>query len=168
MMELIQRYYTAERHTAMLAIGIGVLLILMALILWPASAAASLARGMAYVFLVAGLFQTGAGLGYAVVVGNRSQEAAQVYSARVERDIKQLETARMEALVKSGYIGGLAMYTGLLLSGLVLLLLSVDAPTRKGVALALMIVGVLGCCLEAYSMRANRQYLQAVAARTTG
>ncbi|MES2262587.1 MAG: hypothetical protein V4724_29025 [Pseudomonadota bacterium] len=166
MMELIQRYYAAERQTAMVATGIAVVLILISLLLWRTSSAASLARGVSYVFLVAGLFQSAAGFGYSIVAGNRSQQAAKVYSGHAERDIRQQETARMKGVVKSGYIGGLVTYTALLLVGFVLLLLSVDASARKGVALALMVVGVLGLCVEAFSMQANRQYLTAVEARS--
>lgn len=167
MMELVQRYYATERHTAMVAIGTGVVLILLSLVLWRASSAAALARGMAYVFLVAGLFQFGAGFGYSIVVSNRAQEVKEIYSSHTERDIKWQEAARMERVVKSGYIGGLVTYTVLLLVGLALLLLSIDAPTRKGVALALMIVGVLGHSVEAFSMQANRQYLKAVETQIT-
>ncbi|MNR77820.1 hypothetical protein D3C72_85030 [compost metagenome] len=167
MMELIQRYYAAERHTAMLAIAIGLALILISLALSRTASAATLTRGMVYVFLVAGLLQSAAGLSYFVVVGKRAQEATKVYAAQAEHDIKQQESTRLERVLKSGYIGGLAMYTALLLIGLALLLLSHDAPTRKGMALALMIIGVLGHGLEAYSMQANQQYLKTVVSQIT-
>ncbi|WP_322014895.1 hypothetical protein [Paraburkholderia sp. J12] len=166
MIELMQRYYAAERHTAMGAMAVGIALMLLSLLLWKTASTGSLARGMAYVFIVAGLFQFGAGVGYSVVVKARAEEAVLFYSGHDERDIKREETARMERVIKSSFVGGLVTYTVLLLFGLALLLLSIDAPTRKGVALALMIVGVLGHCIEAFSMQENRQYLMTIETRS--
>ena len=58
--------------------------------------------------------------------------------------------------------GGLATFTALILIGLLLVFLSNDAAARKGVALALMIAGVIGHCTEAFSMQRNRQYIEQV------
>jgi hypothetical protein len=165
MMELIQRYYVAERHTALVAIAIGVVLVLLALFLWRASPGPSIPRGMAHVFLVAALFQIGAGSVYTLTVNNRAAAAAKSYSGYSEHDIKQKETARMEHVVKTGFRNGLVIYTLLVVTGLGMLLLSLDEPGRKGVALALMVVGVLGHSVEAFSLQANRQYLHAVEAQ---
>lgn len=162
MMELIRGYYAGERYTATVAMGIGAVLLLLSLFLWRSASGASLARGMVHVFVLAGLFQLAAGFGYFVVVGNRAQEAVKIYSGYSEQKIRQQETARMEGVIKSGYRGGLVAYTALIVIGLTMLLLSIDVPARKGVALALLIVGVLGHCVEAFSMQANRQYLSAV------
>lgn len=165
MMELILGYYAGERHTAILAMGIGAVLLLLALVLWRTSSGVSLARGMVHVFLIAGLFQVVAGFGYSMVVNKRVHEAEQSYSGHTEHDIKQQEIARMRRVIKSGYRGGLVAYTALILVGIALLLLSIDVPARKGIALALLIVGVLGHCVEAFSMQANRQYLKVVETR---
>ncbi|HEY4884034.1 MAG TPA: hypothetical protein VII08_10360 [Myxococcales bacterium] len=50
----------------------------------------------------------------------------------------------------------------MILIGLLLVFLSNDAAARKGVALALMIAGVIGHCTEAFSMQRNRQYIEQV------
>jgi surface polysaccharide O-acyltransferase-like enzyme len=82
-----------------------------------------------------------------------------------EGDIQQQETTRMQKVVKSSFTGGLVTYTVLVLLGVALVLASHDAPTRKGIALALMMVGVLGHCVETFSMQANRHYLEVIEAR---
>jgi hypothetical protein len=164
MMELIQRYYAVERHAALVAIGIGVVLAVLALFLWRTSSVPSLARGMAHVFLITALFQIGAGFVYTLTVNSRAAGVAKTYSDDTEHSIKQKETTRMEHVVKSGFRNGLVIYTALVVTGLVLLLLSMDVPGRKGMALALM-VGVFGHCVEAFSMQANRHYLQTVLAQ---
>lgn len=159
MMELVQRYYVGERHTALAALGIGLALVLIALALWRTSGVTSLARGMAYVLFIAGTLQATAGLSYAIVTGNRSTAAVRMYSGHTEEDVQQRESNRMRKVLSSSYTGGLVTYTVLLLFGVVLVFASRNAPTWKGVALALMVVGVLGHCVEAFSMQANRRYL---------
>lgn len=168
MIELIQRYYSGERHTALVAMVMGVGLLLVALLLWRNSAVVSLPRGLAHVFLIAGLFYSCAGFGYTFVASNRAVQATQRYSGHSESDIKQQETTRMRQVLRSSFNGGLVIHTLLILGGLGLLVLSMDVPTRKGVALALMVIGVLGHCVEAFSMQFNRQYLQAVEALPVG
>ena len=165
MMDLIQQYYGAERNTALVAIAAGAVMLLLSLFLWRTAPAASLARGMISVFLIAGLFHFGAGTRYAQVVNNRAQEAAKLYSTHTERDIKHQEADRMARVVDSSFNRGLAIYAALVLGGLALLFLSIDLSARKGMALALMVVGVLGLCIESFSMQSNRHYLHAVEAQ---
>ncbi len=162
MMELLQRYYGAGRQ---MALGIGIALSLLSLILLRSSAIASLARGMAYVLVIAGIFQATAGFGYTAIVTSRAADAVRMYSGYMEGDIKQQETTRMQKVLKSSFTGGFVTYTSLLLCGVILVFASHGAPTWKGVALALMIVGVLGHSIEAFSMQANHHYLDAVEAR---
>lgn len=162
MMEIVQQYYAAERQFALWCLGIGIALVLLSLILWRTSAAPSLASGMAYALLIAGIFQAVAGAGYIVLVNSRATEAAKTYRGQSEAEIKQQEVARMRKVLKSGYAGGLVTYTALLLLGVALVFVSDGAPRWKGVASGLLIVGGLGHCIEAFSMQANRQYLQAI------
>lgn len=68
MMALIQRYSAAERLTAFTALGIGIVLRASSVILWRISAITSLARGMAYEFLTAGVLRAATSLGYTAVV----------------------------------------------------------------------------------------------------
>ncbi len=162
MIEAVQQYYEAEWHFAMLCTGIGVVLVLLSLLLWRTAGKASLSRGMAYVLLAAGVFQAGTSFGYSKIVEKRSAEAKSISSPLPDREIRQAEILRMKEVFRSGYTGALLLDGALLLSGVVLVFLPQRRPTRTGVALALMSVGVLGFCIEAYSIHANRQYLRSV------
>lgn len=162
MLELIQRYYDTERHAAMVSVAMGVALLVLAAGLCRTSTSPSLARGMAGVFLAAGLLQASAGSAYAVVASQRAQAAATLHAGAGERQIARQERDRMARVLGSGFTGGVATYTTLLLAGLALVLSFAALPTRKGLGLALMVVGSLGHCLEAFSMQANRRHLDHV------
>jgi hypothetical protein len=162
MLELVERYYAAERQTALVGLAAGLALVALALLLWRASASASLARGLACALLVAGLLQGAASAGYAAMLPGRSAAAMRVYSGRAEEDIRRQEVARMRRVLASGYSGALVTFTALLAFGVVLAFASHGAPVRKGIALALMIAGVLGHMVEALSMQQNREYLEQV------
>lgn len=162
MLELVQRYYATERQIALLGAATGILLLLAALLLWRGVAASSPFRGMAYALLISGLLLAGSGFSYASLAGKRAPAAMAAYAAQPEEQIRQQEVTRMEKVLASAYIGGLATFSAMLLIGLVLIFTVPATSPWKGVALALMISGVLGHCLEANSMYLNRQYLQAL------
>jgi fructose-1,6-bisphosphatase/inositol monophosphatase family enzyme len=164
MLELVQRYYATERHTAFLGTAIGVTLLLAAFLLWRGTAATSLFRGTAYALVVSGLLLTSSSLGYAVMTGKRAPVAVATYAGQSNDQIRVEEVRRMEKVLGSGYAGGLAVFTAMLLIGLVLIFTTADASPWKGVALALLITGAAGHCLEANSRSVNRQYLQAIQA----
>jgi hypothetical protein len=159
MLKLVERYYAAERQTALVGLTAGLALIVVALLLWLASASASLARGLACALLVAGLLQGATSAGYVAMLRGRSAAAMAAYSGSAEEDIQRQEVARMRRVLGSGYSGALATFTALLAFGVVLAFVSHGAPVRKGIALALMIAGVLGLTVEAFSMQKNREYL---------
>ncbi len=164
MIELVQRYYTAEKHSALMGLGFGLVLMVVAVVLWRTSAAATLTRGMAYALLFAGVLQAATGGGYAATVSSRVTEATSAYSGRGDDEVKAQEVTRMQGVLSSGYIGGLTAFTAMLLIGLALVFISNEVPTRKGIGLALMVVGVLGHHVEAFSMQKNRQYFEDVQA----
>ncbi|THF56541.1 hypothetical protein [Pseudothauera rhizosphaerae] len=164
MMEMVQQYYANERQFALFGIGMGAVLSILAAALWRASAAASLGTGMAYVLLVAGLLQAAASFSYVMIVDRRAEDAAKTYLLQLESEVKRDELVRMQKVFSSGYTGALATYTALLFVGVALVFLAINVPIWKGVALGLMIVGVIGHGVEAFSMQANRDYKAAVEA----
>lgn len=166
MLELVQRYYAAERQTALLGAAIGIALLLAAFVLWRGAAAASLYRGMAHALLASGLLLAGSSLGYAAIAGNRAPAAVAAYGGQSDEQIRRREVTRMEKVLASGYAGGLALFTALLLAGLILVFTAQDGSAWKGVGLALLVTGVLGHCIEANSRLVNWRYLQTI--RTAG
>jgi hypothetical protein len=162
MLDVVRSYYAGERQTALVGVGSGVALLVLALILWRASAAASIGRGMACALLVVGALHAVASGGYAAMLPGREAATLEVYAGRSDGDVKQREIARVEGVLGSGYAGGIALFTALVLVGVALVLVSHELPVRKGVALALMIAGVLGHCTEAFSMQKNHRYLDRV------
>jgi hypothetical protein len=160
MLELVQRYYATERQIAFLGAATGILLLVVAFLLWRGVAAASPFRGMAYALVMTGLLLGGSGLSYASIAGKRAPAAVAAYATQSDQQIRQQEVTRMEKVLASAYIGGLATFTAMLLIGLVLIFMASPTSPWKGVALALMLTGALGHCLEANSMYLNRQYLQ--------
>lgn len=163
MRDLVQSYYAGERQTALLALGVGAALLLLASILWRASAPTSIARGMAWALLAFGALHAIASGGYVAMLPGREAATLAVYAGQPDGDVKQHEVARLEGVLASGFVGGLVLHTALVLVGVTLALVSHELPARKGVALALMIAGVLGHCTEAFSMEKNRRYLDRVA-----
>ena len=164
MIELVLQYYDSERRTALVAMGIGIVFLITTWALWQTSSLGTLSRGIAHVFLIAALFQLDAGFVYTRLVSSRATAAGKSYASASEHDITQHEIVRMSRIVKSGFIRGLLAYSALVLGGLALLVLS-DSAARHGAGLALLIVGVLGLCVETFSMQSNRGYLSALLAR---
>lgn len=162
-MELVQNYYANERQFALFGVGMGTVLSIVGAVLWRTSATASLGTGMAYVLLIAGILQAAASFSYVVIVDRRTEDA-RTYQAHSENNVKAQELARMQNVLKSGYTGALVTYTTLLLIGVALVFFAINVPLWKGVALGLMIVGVIGHGIEAFSMQTNRDYKEAVEA----
>lgn len=158
MNELVHGYYAGERQTALIGVAIGAAFVVIAVLLWRASAAASVGRGAAYALVVAGLLQAAVSAGYVVITAGRAADAATLYSNQPDDAVVEKEEARVRGVLRSGFTGALAMNTALLAVGVILVFASQSAPLRKGVALALMIVGVTGHCLEAFSSQKNRRY----------
>ncbi|MRW84959.1 hypothetical protein GJ698_12800 [Pseudoduganella sp. FT26W] len=164
MLELVQRYYVSERHLAFLGGAIGIALLLGAFLLWRGAGVPALFRGMAYALAVCGLLLAGSGFGYAAMTGNKASAAAAAYAGQSDSQIRQQEVQRLEKVLATGYIGGLATFTAMLLIGLILIFTAQDSSPWKGVALALLITGALGHCIEAHSRFVNQRYLQAIQA----
>lgn len=164
MLELVQRYYATERQLAFLGATAGIVLLLAAFLLWRGAATTPLFKGMAYALVVAGLLLAGSGLGYAAVTGKRAPAALAAYAGQSAEHIRQQEKTRMAKVLASGYTGGLATFTAMLLMGLVLIFMVHDASPWKGVGLALLVTGALGHCLEANSRFINQRYLQTIQA----
>ncbi len=68
----------------------------------------------------------------------------------------------MESVLKSSYSGALRMFTTLLCAGLLVACFSKGFPVRQGVAVGLIVCGLVGHTTEAISMRKNRDYLKRV------
>lgn len=162
MPELIQQYYAQERLFALINAGIGGALVVGAAALWFTTSPTSLARGMAYTLLITGVLLAVAGISYTQVVEKRSIAAETSYSTQSEAAVRQEERERIQKVLESGYTAVLAIYTVLILVGLVLLFLTSVVPVWKGVALSLMITGTLGHGIEAFSMQTQRDYLNAI------
>ena len=165
MIEIVLQYYANERQFALVGVGIGVVLVILAAILWRTSEVASLGAGMAYFLMIAGMLQATASFSYMRLVNRRAELVAKTYVGQSEAEIKRQELVRMHRVLKSGYTGALVTYSAFLLIGAALVFIAGDVPIWKGVALALMIVGVIGHCIEAFSMQENRQYLHEVDSR---
>jgi hypothetical protein len=163
MTSLIQSYYDGEKGTALTALAIATALILLSLMAWKLSSAGTIPRGMAYALLGFGIFLGASSGGYLTVVRQRVA-AVEEQPSRPERELREAEIARMEQVLRSGYVGALAVFTALVAVGLVLVFVSHEHPLRKGVALGLLAAGVIGLCTEALSMRKNCEYLARVQA----
>jgi hypothetical protein len=162
MSDLIRDYYVGERMTALLAACLGVFLLASSLVLFRVAPRSTVQRGIAYVFLVAGLFFALTGGGYARVVQQR--RLAHDVRSHLDSETKQAEIVRMDGVLKSSYRGALRMFTTLLCAGLVVACFSKGFPLRQGIAVGLILFGALGHTTEAISMRKNREYLKRVQA----
>ncbi|MES2350957.1 MAG: hypothetical protein V4641_25580 [Pseudomonadota bacterium] len=138
MLELVQRYYTAERQLALLGAVTGMAMLLGACLLLHSAAVTSLLKGMAYALVVSGSLLASSGLGYAAMVGSRLPAAVAAYKGQSDNQIRHQEVARMENVLASGYTVGLATFTAILLMGLALIFTAQDASSWKGVALVLL------------------------------
>jgi hypothetical protein len=160
MNDLIRDYYLGERATALLAMSLGMMLLLSSIVLFRISPRVSVQRGMAYVLLVGGLFFALSGGGYGYVVQQRMH--AHEIKARAGNEMREAEVVRMESVLKSSYSGALRMFTTLLCAGLLVACFSKGFPVRQGVAVGLIVFGLVGHTTEALSMRKNRDYLKRV------
>lgn len=116
--------------------------------------------GMAKVFLGTGLFQVIAGIGYAYLTTKRMHRAVMLYSRSGIQHIRRSEITRMNQVIKSGYTAGFIIYISIFLYGLIVILSSTVSLPKEGMAIALMVVGVVGLGIEYFSYMANRQYLR--------
>ncbi|WP_261540454.1 hypothetical protein [Burkholderia multivorans] len=162
MMEVVQAYYANERQFALLGIGIGALLAILGAVLWRTSAVASLGTGMACVLLIAGSLQATASYTYVTMVDRRAEEAAKSYLAQTDAAIRDREVARMRKVLASGYTGALMLNTIFVLVGIGLVFFAMNVPVWKGVALGLMMIGIVGHGIEAFSMQTNRNYKESL------
>jgi hypothetical protein len=160
MQDLIHSYYLSEKATALLATSLGLFLLVGTLVLFRIAPRDSVQRGMAYVFLVGGLFFALTGGGYSRVVQQRL--VVLETKSHVASETKQAEIVRMEGVLKSSYGGALIMFTTLICVGLLTACFSKDFPVRRGVAAGLILVGLVGHTIEAISMHKNREYLKRV------
>jgi ABC-type Mn2+/Zn2+ transport system permease subunit len=160
MNDLIRNYYLGERATALLAASLGVFLLVSSLTLFRIAPRATVQRGIAYVFLVAGLFFGLTGGGYDRVVQQRM--IAHEIKAHGGSETKEAEIVRMEGVVKSSYRGALRMFTTVLCAGLLVACFSKGSPIRQGIAVGLIVFGTMGHTTEAISMHKNREYLKRV------
>lgn len=143
--------------------SIGILFLAIAWSLYTCTQELSLMmRGMARVFLGTGLFQVIAGLGYAYHATKRMHRAIMLYSKRDDPEIRRQEITRMHKVLKSGYTGGIIIYISIFLYGLIVMLSSSATVTKEGMAIALMVVGIVGLGIEYLSYTANRQYLREI------
>ena len=163
MISIIQEYYNGEKNTVITVLLIAIALVLVSLVLWKLSNAGTIPRGMAYSFLGFGLFLGATSGGYLGVVHQRIS-AAEEESLQPERELKNAEITRVEHVLRSGYVGALAIFTTLIVVGLILVFLSHEHALRKGIALGLLAAGVIGHYTEAFSMQKNRDYLGRVQA----
>jgi xanthosine utilization system XapX-like protein len=97
-------------------------------------------------------------------VERRASDESVTFAEQSEAVVAWRELSRIEIVLRTSYMRPLATFTALIAVGVVVALLSNQAPTRKGVALAFMIVGVLGHTLEARSIERNQAYLGQVRA----
>lgn len=160
MNDLIRNYYLSERATALLALSLGILLLAGCVVLFRSAPRVSMQRGMAYVFVVGGLFFALTGGGYGYVVQQRMH--AHEIKAQAGSETREAEVVRMEGVLRSSYGGALRMFTTLLCAGLLVACFSKGFPVRQGVAAGLIVFGLVGHTTEALSMRKNRDYLKRV------
>jgi uncharacterized membrane protein YraQ (UPF0718 family) len=96
MNDLIRNYYFGESATALLAASLGVFLLVSSLALFRIASRATMQRGMAYVFLVAGLFFGLTGGGYTRVVQQRM--LAHEIKAHAGSETKEARSSAWKAL----------------------------------------------------------------------
>ncbi|WP_394846717.1 hypothetical protein LZC95_04540 [Pendulispora brunnea] len=164
MHEMVLQYYDAERASGLIGMEVGLGLAVLGLVFWSQCDSATLGRGMAYGFVVFGVLLALVSGRYAWIVERRARDESVMFAEQSEAAVAWRELARVEKVLRTSYTVPLAAFTALIAVGVVVALLSNQAPARKGVALAFMIVGVLGHTLEARSLERNQAYLGRVRA----
>jgi hypothetical protein len=160
MNDLIGSYYLGERGTAFLTMFLGVFLLVGSLAMFRIGPRKSVQHGMAYVFLVGGLFFGLTGGVYSRVVQQRM--LAHDAKPNLISETKHAEMIRMEGVLKSSYRGALIIFTTLICAGLLVACFSKGFPVRRGIAVGLIVFGSAGHTIEAISMHENREYLKRV------
>lgn|GEM_PF-5492396 len=160
MNDLIRNYYLGERATALLAMSLGMLLLVGSLILFRLAPRVSVQWGIAYVFVVGGLFFALSGGGYGYVVQQRM--IAHDIKAHAGSETREAEIVRVEGLLQSSYRGALRTFTALICAGLLVACFSKGLSVRQGIVMGLIVFGSVGHTTEAISMHKNRDYLKRV------
>jgi len=163
MTELILGYYQGEKNTALIALAIGIAFLLLTVVLffvWYKSD--QLIKGLAWTFLVAGLFWTLAGVGGINYAGKKVQEVQTLNHSDTE--LRNAEVERMEKVFETGlaYRVAMIMFSGLIIVGLIIILINPTNLVLKGVALGMLIFGAVGHTTEVFSMRKNKAYQEKV------
>jgi hypothetical protein len=159
MIELILGYYQGEKNTALIALGIGILFLLLTAFLFFAHYKTDqLVKGLVWAFLVAGLFWTLAGVGATNYAGKKIADTQQL--SHNETDLRASEVERMEKVFTTGvaYKVAMIMFSGLIVIGLIIILINPSNLILKGVALGMLIFGTVGHTTEVFSMRKNQSY----------
>lgn len=159
MKQYINHYFNNEKLSAMIGLVLSVVLIAVTFLLWrypasptPRGAAMALFSGAVFLFIAT----------TTTIIHNNSrirETNATVITS--DRALQQIEVKRMEGVLKSAYIAGLALFSVSLMTGLIMMLV-VAKPFLKGVALGLIVLGLLGVALELISMKNNRAYFEKI------
>jgi hypothetical protein len=163
MTELILGYYQGEKNTATVALVTGIAFLLFTVILffvWYKND--QLIKGLTWVFLVAGLFWTLAGVGSISYADGKMHEVRSISSP--DTGLRDAEIARMEKVLSTGmaYRVAMIMFSSLVVVGLAVILFNPNNLLYKGIALGMLIFGTVGHTTEVFSMRKNKAYYEAV------
>jgi len=159
MVEHIYQYYQSERNTAILAGIIGLVLLIGSFAFFQFNVSDKLIKGLTYVFLIAGLFFLIAGV--LVTIHNNSKMEETKNFTNTNSELQQSEIKRMKSVLSTGYRSALILFSTLVITGLILILLNPN-NLLKGIALGLLIIGTIGHTTEVFSMQKNKVYQQKI------
>jgi len=160
MKEHIINYYISEKQGALWGIIIAVLFVVVAALFWRRSAHDELKRGLAYALLGTGVLMLFATTLTLLHNNQRIQNTTEII-VNSNQELQQAEIIRMEKVMATAYIGGLATFSFALVLGVLLSLIS-KRQILKGLGIGLLLFGIIGVSLEFISMKRNRQYLEEI------
>jgi len=158
MKECMLKYYASEFNGAIAGGIIGVTLLLSTFLLWRVSDDYSMGQGISYVFFCAGLFFIILCTVVAIRNRNKMEESFKVNS-KDNITLQRAEIVRMEKVLDSAYTSGFILFSILVVLGLLLALIVQESFVLKGMGVGMLIVGVVGYCTEALSVKRNKAYL---------
>jgi|GEM_PF-1504389 len=160
MKEQIINYYSNEKQWSTYGLLIAIGLLIVSVLLWKTAGIQTLQRGLACAIgIMAVLFIFAASL--TINHNNKRIAKAQQISVNDEVLLKQLETERMEEVMRNAYTMALITFSVALVIGVALLVV-VKAPLTKGIAWGLVLFGIYGLLMESISMRKNWVHLEEV------
>src|SRR5690606_39700810 len=99
--------------------------------------------------------------GVLVTIHNNSKMEETKNFTNTNSELQQSEIKRMKSVLSTGYRSALILFSTLVITGLILILLNPN-NLLKGIALGLLIIGTIGHTTEVFSMQKNKVYQQKI------